>query len=668
MPRRKILLWIVVLLLVSAVQAAENSDRLTVDLYLDWEWVSNPQISPDGRQILYVRRWTDKINDRYVNEVWLMKIDGSGKRFLFKGSSPRWAPDGSRIAYVSSGEPRGGQVFIYWLDTGQKTQLTHSELTPGGLRWSPDGNILAFTMVDPGEKEWRVRMPRRPRGARWVAEPRVITRLDYRADGRGYRPRGYRHIYLVSAAEGGTPRRLTAGKFNDGSPEWTPDGRYLVFSGLRTPDWEYAWRESEIYKVDVKSGRIIQLTDRRGPDYAPKVSPDGKWIAYLGYDRTDDTYNVPQLYVMDLNGQQKRSLTPDFDRRPGNVFWAPDSKALYFTAQDRGRVHLYSVTLHGRIRQITQGDEVLSAVFLHRSGKIAAVRRSFHEPGDVVLFTAKNPRPRRLTAVNDDLLEGVRLGDVEEIHYRSVGGFDIQGWLVKPPDFDPSQKYPLMFYIHGGPHAMYSVAFNFEFQNHAANGFVVLYTNPRGSSGYGKVFGNAIKNNYPGRDYDDLMRGVDEVLKRGIIDEQNLFVCGGSGGGVLTSWIVGHTDRFTAAVVMKPVTDWLSFVGTTDWHGWYYNFKKFPWEDPSEHLRRSPLMYVGNVTTPTLLLTGELDLRTPMEQTEQYYRALKMRKVETAMVRIVDEYHGIGRRHPTNKIRQILYLREWFTRHMRKGK
>ena len=210
---------------------------------------------------------------------------------------------------------------------------------------------------------------------------------------------------------------------------------------------------------------------------------------------------------------------------------------------------------------------------------------------------------------------------------------------------------------------MYSWRFNFEFQNHASKGYVVLYTNPRGSSGYGKKFGNAINNNYPGRDHDDLMAGVDEVLKRGYIDKQNLFVCGGSGGGVLTSWIVGHTERFTAAVVMKPVTNWFSFVGTTDGSSWYRNFKKLPWEDPEEHLRRSSLMYVGNVTTPTLLLTGEKDLRTPMEQTEQYYQALRLRKIETAMVRIRDEYHGIGRTHPTNKIRQILYLRGWFEKY-----
>jgi dipeptidyl aminopeptidase/acylaminoacyl peptidase len=269
------------------------------------------------------------------------------------------------------------------------------------------------------------------------------------------------------------------------------------------------------------------------------------------------------------------------------------------------------------------------------------------------------------------VLAGRTLGTVEEIWYDSLGGKKIQGWIVKPPDFDANKKYPLILYIHGGPHSMYNVGFNFEFQNHAANGYVVLYTNPRGSTGYGEQFGNAIKNAYPGDDYTDLMNGVDEVIKRGYIDANNLFVCGGSGGGVLTSWIVGHTDRFAAAVVMKPVVNWYSFVGTTDSSSWYYNFAKLPWEDPAEHLRRSPITYVGNVKTPTMVMDGELDLRTPIEQTEQYYRALKLRHVPTLMVRLPDEYHGFNadftNRHPSNRIAQILYLRGWFDKYKRKS-
>ncbi|HZD05485.1 MAG TPA: prolyl oligopeptidase family serine peptidase, partial [Longimicrobiales bacterium] len=271
-----------------------------------------------------------------------------------------------------------------------------------------------------------------------------------------------------------------------------------------------------------------------------------------------------------------------------------------------------------------------------------------------------------LTHVNDDVLEGVTLGEVEEIWYESVEGYRIQGWIIKPPDFDPSRKYPMILTIHGGPHSMYDVGFNFGWQEHAAHGYVVLYTNPRGSTGYGTEFGNAIENDYPNKDFDDLMNGVDEVISRGYVDEDDLFVYGCSGGGVLTAWTVGHTDRFRAASANCPVIDWLSFVGTTDGVSWYRDFKSLPWEDPSEHLRRSPLMYVGNVTTPTMLMTGQNDLRTPISQTEEFYEALKVLKVPTAMIRFQDEWHGTTS-NPSNFMRTQLYLREWFQRWARGG-
>jgi len=290
-----------------------------------------------------------------------------------------------------------------------------------------------------------------------------------------------------------------------------------------------------------------------------------------------------------------------------------------------------------------------------------------HSPGDLVSFRLDDPGSiTRLTDVNDDVLTGVRLGEVEEVWYKSIEDFDIQGWIIKPPDFDPSKKYPLILAIHGGPHGMYNVGFNFGWQNHAANGYVVLYTNPRGSSGYGSAFGNAIKNAYPGKDFDDLMAGVDLVVGRGSIDGQNMFVYGFSGGGVLTSWVVGHTNRFAAASANCPVTNWLSFVGTTDGASWYRNFEHFPWDDPSEHLRRSPLMYVGNVTTPTMLMTGEGDLRTPMPQTEEYYQALRVLKVPTAMIRFKNEWHGTSSR-PSNFLRTHIYLRGWVEKHRRGG-
>jgi dipeptidyl aminopeptidase/acylaminoacyl peptidase len=649
-----------------AAQTQPRSDRLTLDLFLDWQDVSSPQLSPDGKQIVYSRGWVDKVNDRRSSSIWIMNADGSRNRFLLNGSSPQWSPDGTRIAFVAPGEPRGAQIFVRWMDDeGAVSQITRLEKAPSAIAWSPDGKHLAFSMLVPKRESWPIQLPGRPEGAKWTETPRIVTALNYRRDRSGFVEEGSRHIFVVSA-DGGRPRQLTEGDFNHGNPEWTPDGREILFSGLRVPEAEYEWRESEIYAVDVASRQIRQLTQRRGPDNNPVVSPDGKLVAYTGYDWTTDTWRDSRLYVMNIDGSNPRVLTEELDRSPSSLVWAPDGSGIYFNVDNEGSRNLYFASLRGQVRAVTQGKHMLNVTSLNRNGQAVGLRTSGTVPNDVVTFSLRSPQQiRRLTAVNDEPPAGRKLGEVEEIWYGSVDDFRIQGWIVKPPDFDPNKKYPLMLEIHGGPHSMYNVGFSFARQEHAANGYVILYTNPRGSTGYGSAFGNAIKNAYPGKDYDDLMNGVDEVLRRGYIDEQNMFVFGCSGGGVLTSWIVGHTDRFAAASANCPVTNWLSFVGTTDGSSWYRNFEKFPWEDPSEHLRRSPLMYVGNVKTPTMLMTGVNDLRTPMPQTEEYYQALKVLKVPTAMIRFNDEWHGTSSR-PSNFLRTQLYLRSWFERYSTK--
>lgn len=664
---KRAVLAIVALLAVlpCAVVGQENpKDRLSLDLYLEMESVSDPQLSPDGRQIIYTRGWIDKVNDRRQSALWMMNADGSKNRFLTEGSGARWSPDGTRIAYLAAGEPTGRQIFVRWMDAeGATTQITRVDETPGSILWSPDGTSIAFTMLVPSRDTWNIKLPPRPEGAKWTAGPRIIDRLNYRRDRVGFLEDGYRHVFVVPA-DGGTPRQLTSGDYNHGGGlEWMPDGRALVFSGLRDDDAEYIWRESEIYSVNVTDGAITRLTNRRGPDNSPSVSPDGRYIAYTGYDFTDDTYIESGLYVMERDGNNPRLLTSDLDRSPSELTWSGDSRTIYFSVDNEGTRNLYAATLDGRTRKVTDGVHMLDTSDISANGLAVGVLSSFHQPGDIVSFTIRRPEQvRQLTFVNDDVLHGITLGDVEEVWYSSVDDFRIQGWIVKPPHFDPTRKYPLILQIHGGPHAMYNVAFNFSRQEHAAKDYVVLYTNPRGSSGYGSAFGNAIKRAYPDKDFEDLMNGVDEVISRGYIDERNMFVYGGSGGGVLTAWTVGHTDRFAAASSNYPVIDWLSFVGTTDGASWYRNFDNFPWEDPSEHLRRSPLMYAGNVKTPTMLMTGVNDLRTPISQTEEFYMALKVQKVPTVMLRFNDEWHGTSSR-PSNFMRSQLYLRSWFEKY-----
>ena len=660
--------WVLVLIAATLPSLASSqtdavTKKLTLEMYLDLESVSNPQISPDGARIVYTRGWVDKMNDRRESSIWIMNADGSKNHFLVDGSGPLWSPDGTRIAYTATGEPEGSQIFVRWMDDeGATTQITRLEKGPGGIAWSPDGESLSFSMNVDGEPAWSVSPPGRPDGATWIEGPKVVTRADYRQDRQGFVDEGWQHIFVVPA-EGGTPRQLTNGDWNHSSGRWTADGNELLFSSLRTEDSELSWRESEVYAVNVATEEIRQLTTRRGQDTSPLPSPRGDLVAYRGSDFNTDTYRNSGVYVMNLDGSGSRLISGDFDRNINSMEWAHDGSGVYVTVSYQGARNVHFISVQGAVSEVTSGAHMLGLSSFTDQGFAVATLSSPQVPADIVSFDLDGPITfRQLTNVNDDIMAGVTLGDVEEIWYESLDGFQIQGWIIKPPDFDPSEQYPLMLSIHGGSHGMYNVGFNFAWQEHAANGYVILYTNPRGSSGYGSPFGNAIKNAYPGKDFNDLMNGVDLVISRGYIDEQNMFVYGCSGGGVLTSWVVGHTDRFAAASANCPVTNWLSFVGTTDGIGWYRNFENFPWDDPSEHLRRSPLMYVGNVTTPTMLMTGVGDLRTPMPQTEEYYAALKVMGVETAMIRFNNEWHGTSST-PSNFLRTQLFLREWFKRY-----
>ena len=654
-----------------AAMAAQNpvaNDRLNLDLYWEFETVSDPQLSPDGAQIIYTRGWIDKVNDKRESSLWIMNADGSKNRFLVRGSGARWSPTGDRIAYTAQGEPKGLQIFVRYMDAeGATSQVTRVEKSPTGVTWSPDGTRLGFVMSVESKNSWPIKMPRAPEGAKWTEAPRIVERLDYRSDGVGFDDDAFRHLFVVPAT-GGTARQLTDGQWHHNGVEWTPDSKQILFGSNRVADAEYQFRESDIYSVSVDTGAIKQLTTRKGPDGSPQISPDGKRVAYVGYDQSRDTWQDSKLYVMNIDGTNHRMVSGEWDRSPQSVMWKEDGTGLYFTAQDQGSQNLYVLPMAGDrtdvVQPLTKGTYMLTTASVVK-GKAVGVLTSPNAPGDIISFDVAAPEKiRQLTNVNEDILAGKKLGAVKEMWYTSSDGMKIQGWYITPPDFDATKKYPLQLHIHGGPHSMYGVGFNYGWQEQAANGYVVLYTNPRGSTGYGSSFGNQINNAYPSKDYDDLMAGVDAVLKQGFVDERNMFVTGCSGGGVLTAWIVGKTDRFAAASANCPVIDWLSFVGTTDGAGWYQNFAKLPWEDPSEHIRRSPLTYVGNVKTPTMLMTGVNDLRTPMPQTEQFYSALKLLKVPTAMLRFNNEAHGTSST-PSNFVRTQLYLRHWFDKYKR---
>lgn len=648
--------------------AQQAKKGLEAETLFQMETVASPRISPDGKTVIFSRGWVDKMKDQQRSNLWMIDTLGAERRLRelttgnWRDTNPVWSPDGKRIAFLSD---RDGstQIHVMWLDTRDVAQITRVERAPSNLAWSPDGKKIAFTMTMPDKDvPLKVTLPERPEGAQWAKPAVIVDRLTWARDGVGPVPKGYTHVFVADAVTGGQPKQVTDGKYNHGDPAWSADGKTIYVSGIRKPDAEYLRNDSEIYAIELASGRITALTSRQGPDANPTPSGDGKWLAYTGYDDKKLTNTISSIYLMDAQGGGQKLWAGGLPSSPGELHWDKQGQGVYYAMEEKGSSNLYWLPLGGTPQRLTNGTHMLTQPSLAETGDFAAVRSSFHEPGSLVHLHAKKPGEiRKLVDVNEDVLDGRALGDVEELWWTSADGWKVQGWLVKPVNFDPAKKYPLVLYIHGGPWSMYNTGFNWAWQNFAANGYAVLYTNPRGSTGYGQEFVSGIQYSYPGKDYDDLMTGVDAALKKGFIDERNLFVCGGSGGGVLTAWIVGHTDRFRAAVSMRPVINWHSFVGTTDGPMWYDQFQKKPWEDPMEYAARSPLHYVANVKTPTMVMTGEADLRTPMGQSEEYYRALKVLKKETLLVRMPEEFHGW--RRPSHQLLQQLYLLAWFEKY-----
>jgi acylaminoacyl-peptidase len=639
------------------------------------EWAADPQIAPDGHHVAYVRRSMDILHDRQRSQIWLLDIDGGDHRPLAGGAefAPRWSPDGRRLAYVTR-DGESLQLRVRWMDTGSSVSLAQLLRAPTSMAWSPDGRSIAFTMLVPDKAQpLAAKMPDKPEGAEWAKPPKVIDRLHYRADGEGYLEDGYTHIFVVPA-EGGTPRQLTAGPYHhDGPPVWTPDGKSILFSANRRDDWEYEPADSEIYEITVADGKLRALTDRRGPDQSPAISPDGRSVAYVGFDDRYRGYEVSRLYVVDREGGRPRLRTGTFDRDVQDPTWSGDGKRICFSTSDRGNGKIECVAAAGTSEPEIVAADVGSggdigrpygggAFSMARDGRIVYTWTSSTQPPELALAGAA--KSTVLTHLNDDLFEGKTLAAAEEMWTDS--SYDhrkIQSWILKPPGFDPAKRYPLILEIHGGPFADYGDRFGAEMQLYAAAGYVVVYSNPRGSTSYGDEFGNLIHHDYPGHDYDDLMSVVDAVIARGYVDTSNLFVTGGSGGGVLTAWIVGKTDRFRAAVSAKPVINWQSFIFTSDIAGVYrYWFPGAPWERPEEYLRRSPLSLVANVKTPTMLLTGEEDYRTPISEAEQFYTALKLRRVDTVLVRVPGASHALITR-PSQLIAKVSHILAWFEKY-----
>ncbi|WP_113907498.1 S9 family peptidase [Aliidiomarina celeris] len=655
----------------SFVSDANTTVRpLQLDDVFELEFAADPQPSPSGEHIVFVRTWMDREQDRRRSSLWMMNSDGSNLQALtdrnINASSPRWSPTGDRIAFLAN-----GQIQMLWLDSGRTAQVTTLQQGAGSIEWSPDGNWLAFSMFTPKAKPAPVSLPGKPAQAEWAAPPIYIDDMNYRADGRGFLASGYSQIYLVSA-QGGSAIQLTEGDFNHGGAlSWQHDGKALFFSANRYSDWQSQPLNSEIFKLDLDSRELTQLTDRFGPDANPQVSPNGELIAYVGFDDRRLAHQHNRLYVMNADGSNVRALTADLDQGISQFQWQPNSRGLVVGYVENGAGIIAEQPLRGERRVLANDWGGLSysrpysggQFSLSSSGYVAYTQSSTAHPAELATVrVTRRPSSTTLTALNADLLMKRTVGEVEEFWYRSsVDEKPIQGWIMYPPGFDASQQYPLILEIHGGPHTAYGPYFAMELQLMAAQGYVVLYTNPRGSTSYGEDFANLIHHNYPSHDYNDLMDGVDAVLARGFINEDELFITGGSGGGVLTTWTIGHTDRFAAAVAVNPVINWYSFVLNADMYNYFsqYWFPGLPWDMPEHYLKYSPISYVGNVSTPTMLFTGESDHRTPISETEQYYQALQLRGIESAMVRVPGASHALHTR-PSNHMAKPAYVIHWF--------
>lgn len=672
---RKRLFVLVLLFSIPTLLFAQNQPFSRMDVF-DLQWVQDPQISPDGDQIVYVRRGMDIMKDRRTASLWIINADGTGHHKLTNRteseSSPSWSPSGDRIAFTSSDEDHDSELFVYWVDSGKTARISQLERSPGGLSWSPDGKQIAFSMKVPESNPTLVTPPSKPDGAEWADAPRVTTRLNYEQDGAGYIEPGFSQLFVVNA-DGGAVRQLTDDDYhNGGQPTWTPDGENLLFSANRRPDWERNYRNSEIYSLDISSGEIKELTDRNGPDYSPTVSPDGGTIAYLGYEDMVQTYQVTKLWLMERDGSNRREVQTGLDRSLSDISWSSDGTGIYFMYDDEGVTKIGFSDLEGDTEHVADniGGTTIGRPYgggsysKSEDDQIAFTLASTTHPAELAL-TEMGDETRKITSLNEPLFSNRSLGEVEEIWYQSsVDGIDIQGWIVTPPNYDPDRTYPLLVENHGGPISNYGERFSAEVQLYASAGYVVFYPNPRGSTGYGEEFGNLLYHDYPGDDYQDVMDGVDLLIERGITSEDSLYVTGGSAGGIMTAWMIGKNDRFEAAAVVKPVMNWISKTLSADNYYGYANYRYpgQPWENFDEYWNYSPISLVGNVETPTLVMVGTDDLRTPPSEAKQLYSALKIRDIETAYVEIPGASHSIASR-PSQLITKVDHVLAWFEKY-----
>jgi dipeptidyl aminopeptidase/acylaminoacyl peptidase len=662
----------------AVAQSPSASSLVTARDLFQLQTASDPQLRPDGRAVAYVRSSGDIMADRMTRSIWMIDLATGRQQPVSAApgqhSSPRWSPDGTRLAYIFTPEGERPQLMVRWLNSGQSARVSALAEAPSNISWSPDGSQLAFTMFTPGKEPKLGNLPDKPEGAKWADPLRFVDQLVYRTDAQGQLRPGTYDIYVVQA-DGGAPRRLTNGEIhNESAIEFTPDGRSLIYSANSKPDWMRDPVESEVWRLPLTGGPPVQLTSRDGPDDEPAVSPDGRLIAYVGFDDRKLNNQDNRLYVMNIDGSNKRLLTGGFDRDVTDPQWSDDGRSIYVRYVDRGIGRVGRVSLDGRVTEVVSK---MSADSLDRpysggaysaaAGAIAFTVGDAQRPSDIAV--QRGGRTQRLTDLNAGLIASKRLATIEPLPVTSRrDGKNIDAWIVLPPTYQPGQRLPLILEIHGGPAAAYGPYFATDMQLYASAGYAVVYPNARLSTSYGEAFSIGARGTDPFPDYEDFISTVDAAIAAGFADPNNLFVTGGSYGGYASAAIIGKTDRFRAAALQKPVINWVSKILNTDISAFQheYTYGAQPWDNPEVLWRNSPLSLVGNVKTPTLIVVGERDYRTPVSESEQYYGALQLRGVPSSLVIVPGASHGGLTARPSQSAAKAAAIIAWFDRYRAK--
>ena len=659
------------------------------DLY-QIELISSARISPNGKYVVYSQQRVERKTEKKYANLWLAETDASpspaARQFTYgeqKDLLPRWSPDGAQIAFIST---RGGmekppQIYLILLQGGEARPLTDIAGEIEDFSWAPDGKRL-LCMVRKTDAEQLEREKDEQKKKLGVVS-RHYQRVFYKLDGYGYLPHERTHLWMVDTRTGKARQITDHPIYDEMHPSWSPDGKWIVLVSNRTADPDFNLDADDLYLLPTSGGELVKIPTPIGGKSMPVFSPDGKWIAYYGVEGENVGYKNNSLWIVPSDGSQGAlNLTEKYDLHvaawtindqaaPEQMppTWSQDGRWIYIPVTKHGRSLVLSINRDGTDLKSVVDDEGAAGSFTldQNQRKMAYIYGTLYDPGQVFVLDLRQSKARCLTQANRSLFDRLELGTIETHWIKGPAGNDLQGWILKPPGFDPKEKYPSILEIHGGPQLQYGYLFMHEFYFLAAQGYVVSFSNPRGGRGYGEEHTKAIWGGWGGADYDDLMAWNDYVASMPYIDSSRMGVTGGSYGGYMTVWIIGHTNRFKAAVAQRCVSNLVSMWGSSDFN-WAFQIElnnKPPFEDLQKFWDHSPIKYIGNAKTPTLVIHNEMDLRCPIEQGEQVFVALKKLGVETEMVRFPDEFHGLSRNGRTDRrIARLNHIAGWFNRHL----